>query len=116
VFTSTLAAGGYGLGEAFGGAVERICRQLLRAAYLGTLLAALSVGKRRVVLTMIGGGVFGNPHKLICECALWAVQEVERMGRGELEVVLNARDLSRGVDRTWLRGECEQRGGVLRSL
>jgi hypothetical protein len=116
VFTSTLAAGGYGRGEAFGGAVERICRQLLRAAYLGTLLAALSVGKRRVVLTMIGGGVFGNPHKLICECALWAVQEVERMGRGELEVVLNARDLSRGVDRTWLRGECEQRGGVLRSL
>ncbi|MDP3277134.1 MAG: hypothetical protein Q8Q09_18225 [Deltaproteobacteria bacterium] len=116
VFTSTLAAGGYGGGEAFGGALETMCRQLLRAAYLGTLLAALDLGKRRVVLTMIGGGVFANPHTLICECVLWAIEEVERMGRGELEVVLNARDLSRRVDRVALRNACEQRGGVLREL
>ncbi len=31
-------------------------RQLLRAAYLGTLLAAVSLGRTRVTLTLIGGG------------------------------------------------------------
>lgn len=115
-FTSTLAAGGYGRGEPIRGAVETICQQLLRAAYLGTLLAALDLGKRRVVLTMIGGGVFGNPHRLICESALWAVDEIERLACGSLEVVLNSRDLARDVDRAWLKDACQRRGGVFRIL
>jgi hypothetical protein len=41
--------------------IEAACRQLLRASYLGTLLAAATLGKDRVVLTLIGGGVFANP-------------------------------------------------------
>jgi hypothetical protein len=113
VFASTLAAGGYGR---FAGAAEAIGRQLLRAAYLGTLLAALDLGKDRVVLTMIGGGVFGNPHTLLCECIVWAVEQVEALARGPLEVVLNSRDLSRSVDRVWLKRACDARGGVLRDL
>ena len=32
----------------------------LRAAYLGTLLAAATLGQHLAVLTLIGGGVFGN--------------------------------------------------------
>jgi hypothetical protein len=115
VFTSTLAAGGYGRGEPFRGPVEAIGRQLLRAAYLGTLLAALDLGKRRVVLTMIGGGVFGNPHVLIGECLLWAIEQVERLVCGPLEVVLNGRNLSASVGDA-LRRACEHRGGVYRTL
>jgi hypothetical protein len=116
VFTSTLAAGGYGGGEAIGGPVQAICRQLLRAAYLGTLLAALDLGKGRVVLTMIGGGVFGNPHQLICECVIWAVEEAQRVASAPLEVVLNSRDLASSVDRRWLEHECRRLGGALCSL
>lgn len=116
VFTSTLAAGGYGGGEAFAGAVEAVARQLLRAAYLGTLLAALDLGKSRVVLTMIGGGVFGNPHRLICENIVWAVERAQSLASAPLEVVLNGRDLEPSIDRSWLRGECQKRGGVFRAL
>src|SRR5450759_5464986 len=72
VFTSTLAAGGYGQEGAIAGQAEALCRQLLRAAYVGTLLAAVDLGKERVVLTMIGGGVFGNPHELIVDSIVWA--------------------------------------------
>ncbi|MDX5317796.1 MAG: hypothetical protein LPK38_00295, partial [Actinomycetes bacterium] len=53
VFTSTLAAGMYGGGEQVTGALAEVCRQLLRAAYLGTLLAAIDLGRTRVLLTMI---------------------------------------------------------------
>jgi hypothetical protein len=111
VFTSTLAAGGYGRGEPFRGPVEAISRQLLRAAYLGTLLAALDLGKQRVVLTMIGGGVFGNPHSLICESILWAIEQVEQLSSGPLEVVLNGRNLSASVGEE-MTTACERRGGV----
>ena len=48
VFTSTVAAGHYG---SAGGAVLDVCRQLLRAAYLGTLTAAAGFGCGRVVLS-----------------------------------------------------------------
>lgn len=115
VFTSTLAAGGYGRGEPFRGPVEAISRQLLRAAYLGTLLAALDLGKQRVVLTMIGGGVFGNPHSLICESILWAIEQVEPLSCGPLEVVLNGRNLSTDVGSA-LKQACERRGGAYRVL
>jgi hypothetical protein len=72
VFTSTLAAGGYGQGQIIAGPAEALCRQLLRAANLGTLLAAVDLDKERVLLTMIGGGVFGNPHELIIESLVFS--------------------------------------------
>ena len=116
VFTSTLAAGMYGGGERIAGPAEEICRQLLRAAYLGTLLAAVDLGRTRAVLTMIGGGVFGNPHPLIVEAVLWALDESEAMGAGPLDVVLNTFHIDRAVDRDWLATECHRRGGLLRQL
>ncbi len=109
VFTSTLALGGYSEGARFSGAVERICRQLLRASYLGTLLAAMTLGQRRVVLTMIGGGVFGNPHGLIWECILWAFDEVR--GTGQLDVILNGRQVE--VALADLKAATAARGGVV---
>jgi hypothetical protein len=44
VFTSTVAGGGYGGAGMSGAAFEGGCRQLLRAAYLGTLLAFARTG------------------------------------------------------------------------
>src|SRR5262249_44276108 len=58
VFTSTVAGGGYSGAGLSAAECEGVCRQLLRAAYLGTLLAAATLRQRRVVLTLIGGGVF----------------------------------------------------------
>jgi len=60
VLTSTYASG-YSNRGALGGHEETICRQLLRAANLGTLLAAVGLGKRTVVLTAIGGGCVCQP-------------------------------------------------------
>ena len=99
VFTSTVAGGMYG-GERTLGRVHftSTCRQLLRAAYLGTMLAAVSLGRRRVVLTLIGGGVFGNPIPLILESIKWAVEQVEPLLASDLEVVLNGYNLGTAVD------------------
>ena len=110
VFTSTLAAGGYGRMEAVH---LHICRQLLRAAYLGTLLAAAALRQRRAVLTLIGGGVFGNPIPLIWESILWAVEQVEPHLTGDLTVVVNGRNLIPEVDEETVRREVLRRGGEI---
>lgn len=90
VFTSTLAAGMYsaGLRLEADNAWRSIARHLLSAAYEGTLLAAQVLGCRRVVLTLIGGGVFGNPHDLIADAIDRAIGTLETHG-GRLDVVIN---------------------------
>jgi O-acetyl-ADP-ribose deacetylase (regulator of RNase III) len=110
VLTSTYAAD-YSKSPRIGGSIEAICCQLLRAAYLGTILAALSLGKRQVVLTMIGGGVFGNPHQLIWESLCWAVDEADTRAPQELTVVLNAW----GTDAASPE-DCAKRGGKVIKL
>jgi len=44
-----------------------LTRAALRAAYRGAYLAAISRGRRLLCLTLIGGGVFSNPHDMILE-------------------------------------------------
>ncbi len=113
VFTSTVAGGGYG-GAGLGGAVfEGACRQLLRAAYLGTLLAAAALGQRQAVLTLIGGGVFGNPVPLIWDAIRWAAAEVEPLLAGDLDVVVNGRNLGGSVSREAILAAVRERGGAL---
>jgi hypothetical protein len=117
VFTSTVAGGGYG-GERLGPAFEAAARQLLRAAYLGTLLAAATLGRTRVVLTLIGGGVFGNPIPLIWEAILWALAEAERVAPRDLDVFVNGRrDLigapPRRVGRVEVLAAVRGRGGAI---
>jgi len=99
VFTSTVAGGGYG-GERNlrGNVFADVCRQLLRAAYLGTLLAAAYLGRTRVVLTLIGGGVFHNPIMLIWEAILWAFEEVKPFLSHNLEVIVNGYNLGTLID------------------
>jgi len=108
VFTSTVAGGMYGaLGE------ESICRSLLRAAYLGTLLAAAGLRKSYVCLTLIGGGVFGNPMPLIWEALLWAFDRIEP--ERDLTVVVNGRTLDQEIRPDELRAAARARSGdVLR--
>ena len=91
VFTSTFAGGGYSRSND----TEHlaICVPLLRAAYLGTLLAAAVLRRSKVVLTLIGGGVFGNPIPLIWESIQWALTEVEPFLSEEMNVVVNGRNL-----------------------
>jgi hypothetical protein len=115
VFTSTFA--GRGFRKAAGAdnvdVYERICGSLLRAAFLGTLLAAVANGRSKVVLTLIGGGVFGNPIPLIWKSILWAIAEVDRAGHGGLDIVVNSRNLRDHLSMDEVLTEVRGRGGVV---
>jgi hypothetical protein len=113
VLTSTLAAGLYGHVRASDDDVLAVIRQLQRAAYAGTLLAAAHLGKSHVVLTMIGGGVFGNPVAIVWESILWAADLVAPLLHEDMCILVNGYSL-RG--RISLREVCEgaqARGGTL---
>ncbi len=110
VFTSTLAGGAHGrLSES----MLHSCRLLVRAAYLGTLLAAASLQRHRVVLTLIGGGVFANPVPLIWDSIIWALAEVEPLLARDLDVVINGRNLGSHIDRDTILAAVRARNGVL---
>ena len=47
--------------------LESLTRTALRAAYDGAYLAAILRGRRLLLLTLVGGGAFGNPEPLILE-------------------------------------------------
>ncbi len=113
VFTSTVAGGGYGGGGLSSAEFEEVCRQLLRAAYLGTLLAAVTLGQRRAVLTLIGGGVFGNSVPLIWDAIRWAASEVEPLLSSDLDVVVNGRNLGGQVSRESILAAVRDCGGAL---
>lgn len=114
VFTSTVAGGRYG-GERLGAQFEAACRHLLRAAYLGTLLTAVSLRRTPAVLTLIGGGVFGNPIGVIWESILWAFDEVQPLLTHALDVVLNGYNLSSLINVEGILPAVRERGGgVLR--
>jgi hypothetical protein len=97
LFTSTFAGGGYSSVSAGDPNYRSICAALLRAAYLGTLLAAAALGRPKVVLTLIGGGAFGNPVRLIWESICWAIKEVEPLVSATTDVVVNGRNLGEHV-------------------
>ena len=85
----------------------------MRAAYLGTLLAAAALGQRRAVVTLIGGGVFGNPIPLIWESILWAVSEAEPLMPNDLDVIVNGRNLGSQVPRESIVTAARERCGAL---
>jgi hypothetical protein len=112
VFTSTVAGGIYG-GEGLDELFVPIAKVLQRAAYLGTLLAAAALGRSKVVLTLIGGGVFGNPVEVIWDALSWALAEVEPLLSEDLEVVLNGRDVLERLGAERLLAGTRPRGGAL---
>jgi hypothetical protein len=113
VFTSTIAGGGYSSADLRGAEFEGACRQLLRGAYLGTLLAAATLRQRQAVLTLIGGGVFGNPVPLIWEAILWAATQAEPLLSSDLDVIVNGRNLGSHVSRESIVAAVRERGGAL---
>jgi hypothetical protein len=116
VLTSTMAAGMYGDLDETDRAYRTICAQLQRAAYLGTLLAAAALGKDRVGLTLIGGGVFANPIELIWDAIRWASDRVRPLLHRDLLVAVNGRDLGSQIEPAHLRAEAVARGGGLLRL
>jgi hypothetical protein len=112
-FTSTLAAGMYGELAEDDPVMMAVCRQLQRAAYLGTLLAAAAHGAERVVLTLIGGGVFANPMPVIWDAILWAADEARAVLHRDLVVVVNGRTLGQQLPAHLLRAAARDRGGEL---
>lgn len=111
VLTSTIAQGSYGRDD---GSEELavVRRQLLRASYLGTLLAAVALGKSHVVLTLIGGGVFQNPLSDIWQAIHWASEQAAAHLTQPLHVVVNSRAPIFGA----LREEVLSRGGQIIDL
>ena len=108
VFTSTVALGGYSRDDG-SSALASVRRDVLRAAYFGTLLGAAALRKHTVVLTLIGGGVFGNPRDEIWEAIRWAMSRVDDLVAGSMHVVVNTRETIAEID----RAEVRSRGGYL---
>lgn len=112
VFTSTLATGGYSDAPLDPAVEHALIQHLQRAAYLGTLLSAAALGNDLAVLTLIGGGVFGNPHQQIWEAILWATRHVEPLLHRDLHVVINGRNLGQSIPPDTLAATAQSMGGV----
>jgi hypothetical protein len=113
VLSSGVAAGGYSHADPRDPTVQTIIRQLQRAAHLGALIAAAALGKSYAVLTLVGGGVFGNPVPVVWEAILWAIDAVRPLLHRDLCVVLNGYNVGHQVPRTLLADAAAARGGAL---
>jgi hypothetical protein len=113
VLCSTVAAGGYSRIDPRDPSIRTIIRQLQRAAHLGALTSAAALGKSYVLLTLVGGGVFGNPVPVIWESILWALDAVRPLLHRDLCVAVNGYNLGRAVPRTLLAEAAAARGGAL---
>jgi hypothetical protein len=113
VFTSTMALGAYSGGDQAGEAFTRSCVWLLRAAYLGTLLAGLALRKRCVILTLVGGGAFRNGIRTIWDAIVWSIDRVAAYAPADLDVVLNARNLDASVSREEIAAVAQARRGTV---
>jgi hypothetical protein len=111
VFTSTIAMGGYGQDDG-SRAMAEVRRTLQRAAYVGTLFGAASVGRNTVVLTLIGGGVFGNPPAVIWDAIGFALREIDPYLAAPFHVVVAARTPLTSEQRALVR----DRGGFIASF
>lgn len=59
---------------------EPFARLVLEAAYESTLLAAALTPQRRVFLTLLGGGVFGNHMEWIVDAIRYAIERTHDLG------------------------------------
>lgn len=66
--------------------VEGVVKALLKGAYEGTLRAAMSSGRGKIFLTLIGGGVFANPTSWLVDTLEGLLDLVTESG---LTVVVN---------------------------
>jgi len=77
--------------------VESKCRFVLDLAYQGTYLGAILHNRTQIVLTMVGGGIFGNKKEWIFDSIIKAHQKWGIEGRSSLKrvtlILFNPRDL-----------------------
>jgi hypothetical protein len=66
-----------------------------------------------VVLTLIGGGVFGNPVSLIWDAIQWAADETEPLLSRDLDVIVNGRNLGDHMPRETILAGVRAHGGAL---
>jgi len=59
---------------------EPFARLVLEAAYEATLLAGARTADRRVFLTLLGGGVFGNRMEWIVDAIEYAIARTRELG------------------------------------
>jgi len=114
--TSTVAGGMYGGLDDADRALATIVRQLQRAAYLGTIVGAAALGCDRVVLTLIGGGVFANPIEAIWDAIVWAADQARPALHRDLRVIVNGRELGAQIAPRVLRTAAIERGGAMITL
>lgn len=78
-----------------------VAQAVLDAAYEGTIRAAYAHGKKKVFLTLIGGGVFANSPEMIAAAIEKQIDFIKQSG---MSVVLNLFDINRlpqsGTDKT----------------
>ena len=67
--------------------MERLARACLRAAYRGAYLSAIVRQRKTLLLTLVGGGVFGNPLSIILEEIAEAHAEWAEHPLSQLEAV-----------------------------
>ncbi len=67
---------------------ENVARMILQASYEGVLKYAFFYDKKKVFLTLIGGGVFNNPIEWIAEALIKAVREFTDKGDMEITLVI----------------------------
>jgi len=79
------------------GTTNEQAKLILAWTYEATLKSALIKGKKKVFLTRIGGGAFGNKQKWIDKAIIDAVENLKNSG---LEVVLNNFKFKEGYEST----------------
>lgn len=109
----TLKGGGHRVTQVYGSALpvaygegataewEALARLVLDASYEATLLAAAETPARRVFLTLLGGGVFGNPADWITGAIERAL---DRVGPRGLEVAIVSYGRSNPAVRALVQG------------
>ncbi len=80
VFTAAVNLAGLQLSPAGRASIEIIAKKLLRVAYQGTIKSAIAFGKRKVFLTLVGGGVFQNPLDWIADAIVATQADVVAHG------------------------------------
>jgi hypothetical protein len=97
---------------------RRIGAQMLAAEYQATVLAAWEMsrkypgraGSNRLLLTALGGGVFGNPRKMIIEAVASAKEIIRESGLQVYFVCFDERSYQKSVD-AGLNALVEELGG-----
>uniref|UniRef100_A0A6B2L6C0 Macro domain-containing protein n=1 Tax=Arcella intermedia TaxID=1963864 RepID=A0A6B2L6C0_9EUKA len=79
--------------------IEDKCQLVLDMAYQGTYLCALNNGRKKIFLTLVGGGIFGNKKEWIYDAIIRAHKMWGVKGKSSLEkvylVVFNPKDIEK---------------------